>query len=54
MSSQALTPNWKMVKFGEPVKNGGLVERHPGANALKESWGSNTSTRRTLHIDPNR
>jgi len=40
MKKHSLKPGWKMVKFGEVVKNANLVERNP--EALKESSGSNT------------
>lgn len=40
-----LKPGWKMVKFGEVVKNVNLVERDPGAKGIERVMGLE-------HIDP--
>ncbi len=45
MSEQSLKPGWKMVKFGEVVKNANLVERDPEANDIERIVGLE-------HIDP--
>jgi len=45
MSTQSLKPGWKMVKFGEVVKNANLVEREPEANGVEKIVGLE-------HIDP--
>lgn len=45
MSTQSLKPGWKMVKFGEVVKNANLVERDPEANGIERIVGLE-------HIDP--
>lgn len=45
MSTQSLKPGWKMVKFGEVVKNANLVERDPEANDIERIVGLE-------HIDP--
>ena len=45
MTSQDLKPGWKMVKFGEVVKNANLVERDPEANGVERIVGLE-------HIDP--
>lgn len=45
MSAQSLKPGWKMVKFGEVVKNANLVERDPEANDIERIVGLE-------HIDP--
>ena len=34
-----LKPGWKMVKFGEVVKNANLVERDPEANDVERIVG---------------
>ncbi len=39
MSTQSLNPAWKMVKFGEVVKNANLVERDPEANGVERIVG---------------
>lgn len=36
MSTQSLKPGWKMVKFGEVVKNANLVERDPETNGVEK------------------
>lgn len=41
----SLKPGWKMVKFGEVVKNANLVERDPAANGVDRIVGLE-------HIDP--
>ena len=45
MSEQSLKPGWKMVKFGEVVKNANLVESEPEANGVEKIVGLE-------HIDP--
>lgn len=45
MSAQSLKPGWKMVKFGEVVKNANLVEREPETNGVERIVGLE-------HIDP--
>jgi type I restriction enzyme S subunit len=45
MSEQSLKPGWKMVKFGDMVKNANLVEREPEPMARKDVG-------RVEHIDP--
>jgi len=45
MSEKSLKPGWKMVKFGEVVKNANLVEREPEANGVERIVGLE-------HIDP--
>ncbi|WP_320056507.1 restriction endonuclease subunit S [Desulfuromonas thiophila] len=40
-----MKPGWKMVKFGEVVKNANLVEREPEANGVEKIVGLE-------HIDP--
>jgi len=45
MSTQSLKPGWKMLKFGEVVKNANLVERDPEANGIERIVG-------LKHIDP--
>jgi hypothetical protein len=45
MSTQSLKLGWKMVKFGEVVKNANLVERDPEANGVERIVGLE-------HIDP--
>jgi len=45
MSTQSLKPGWKMVKFGEVVKNANLVERDPETNGVERIVGLE-------HIDP--
>lgn len=45
MKERSLKPGWKMVKFGEVVKNANLVERDPEANGIERIVGLE-------HIDP--
>lgn len=45
MKSNPLKPGWKMVKFGEVVKNANLVERDPETNGVERIVGLE-------HIDP--
>ena len=45
MSTQSLKPGWKMVSFGEVVKNANFVERNPEANGVERIVGLE-------HIDP--
>lgn len=50
MTSQSLKPGWKMVKFGEVVKNANLVERDPEANGLERIVGLEHIEPENLHI----
>jgi type I restriction enzyme S subunit len=50
MSTQALKPGWKMVKFGEVVKNANLVERDPEANGVERIVGLEHIAPENLHI----
>lgn len=43
--TQSLKPGWRVVKFGEVVKNANLVERAPEANGVEKIIGLE-------HIDP--
>lgn len=50
MSTQSLKPGWKMVKFGEVVKNANLVERDPEANGIERIVGLEHIDPENLHI----
>lgn len=50
MSTQSLKPGWKMVKFGEVVKNTNLVERDPEANDIERIVGLEHIDPENLHI----
>ncbi len=50
MSAQSLKPGWKMVKFGEVVKNANLVERDPEANGIERIVGLEHIDPENLHI----
>jgi type I restriction enzyme S subunit len=50
MSAQSLKSGWKMVKFGEVVKNANLVERDPGANDIERIVGLEHIDPENLHI----
>ncbi|QQG65690.1 restriction endonuclease subunit S [Desulfobulbus oligotrophicus] len=50
MSAQSLKPGWKMVKFGEVVKNANLVERNPEANNIERVVGLEHIDPENLHI----
>jgi len=50
MSTQSLKPGWKMVKFGEVVKNANLVERDPEANNIERIVGLEHIDPENLHI----
>ena len=50
MSTQSLKPGWKMVKFGEVVKNANLVERDPKANGIERIVGLEHIDPENLHI----
>lgn len=50
MSAQSLKPGWKMVKFGEVVKNANLVERNPEANDIERVVGLEHIDPENLHI----
>ena len=46
----ALKPGWKMVKFGEVVKNANLVERDPEDNGIERIVGLEHVDPENLHI----
>jgi len=50
MSTQSLKPGWKMVKFGEVVKNANLVERDPETNGVERIVGLEHIDPENLHI----
>ncbi|TNJ36746.1 restriction endonuclease subunit S [Prosthecochloris vibrioformis] len=50
MSTQSLKPGWKMVKFGDVVKNANLVERNPEANDIERIVGLEHIDPENLHI----
>lgn len=50
MTSQSLKPGWKMVKFGEVVKNAKLVDRDPEANGVERIVGLEHIYPDNLHI----
>jgi len=50
MSTQSPKPGWKMVKFGEVVKNANLVERDPEANGVERIVGLEHIDPENLHI----
>ena len=50
MTSQILKPGWKIVKFGEVVKNANLVERDPAANGIERVVGLDHIDPENLHI----
>lgn len=50
MSTQSLKPGWKMVKFGEVVKNANLVERNPEGNGVERIVGLEHIDPENLHI----
>jgi type I restriction enzyme S subunit len=50
MSAQSLKPGWKMVKFGEVVKNANLVERDPETNGVERIVGLEHIDPENLHI----
>jgi type I restriction enzyme S subunit len=50
MSEQSLKPGWKMVKFGEVVKNANLVERDPKGNGVERIVGLEHIDPENLHI----
>ena len=50
MTGSQLKPGWKMVKFGEVVKNANLVERDPEANDIKRIVGLEHIDPENLHI----
>ena len=50
MSDKTLKPGWKMVKFGEVVKNVNLVERDPAANGIDRIVGLEHIDPENLHI----
>jgi len=45
-----LKPGWKIVKFGEVVKNANLVERNPDANGVERIVGLEHIDPENLHI----
>lgn len=50
MSAQSLKPGWKIVKFGEVVKNTNLVERDPENNGVERIVGLEHIDPENLHI----
>ncbi|AJD47530.1 restriction modification system DNA specificity domain-containing protein [Isoalcanivorax pacificus W11-5] len=46
----SLKPGWKMVKFGEVVKNANLVERDPETNGVERIVGLEHIDPKNLHI----
>ena len=50
MSVQSLKPGWKLVKFGEVVKNANLVERDPETNGIERIVGLEHIDPENLHI----
>lgn len=50
MNTQSLKPGWKMVKFGEVVKNANLVERDPETNGVERIVGLEHLDPSNLHI----
>ena len=50
MTGSQLKPDWKMVKFGEVVKNANLVERDPEANDIERIVGLEHIDPENLHI----
>lgn len=50
MNIQSLKPGWKMVKFGEVVKNANLVERDPESNGIDRIVGLEHIDPENLHI----
>jgi len=50
MTGEQLKPDWKMVKFGEVVKNANLVERVPEANSIERIVGLEHIDSENLHI----
>ncbi len=50
MSTQSLKPGWKMVKFGEVVKNANRVERDPEGNGVERIVGLEHIDPENLHI----
>ena len=50
MTSQNLKPGWKMVKFGDVVKNANLVERDPAAAGIERIVGLEHLDPENLHI----
>lgn len=50
MTNVQLKPGWKMVKFGDVVKNANLVERDPKANGIDRIVGLEHIDPENLHI----
>ncbi len=50
MITRSLKPGWKMVKFGDVVKNANLVERAPEADAIERIVGLEHIDPENLHI----
>jgi type I restriction enzyme S subunit len=50
MSAKNLKPGWKMVKFGDVVKNANLVERDPEAAGIERIVGLEHLDPENLHI----
>lgn len=50
MTGSKLKPGWKMVKFGDVVKNANLVERDPETNGVEKIVGLEHIDPENLHI----
>jgi len=50
MSAKSLKPGWKMVKFGDVVKNANLVERDPAGAGIERIVGLEHLDPENLHI----
>lgn len=50
MSLQSLKPGWRMVKFGDVVKNSNLMERDPAGNGIERIVGLEHLDPENLHI----
>ena len=50
MTENQFKPGWKMVKFGEVVKNANLVERDPEINGVERIVGLEHIDPENLHI----
>ena len=50
MSSQSLKSGWKLVKFGDVVRNASLVERDPVTNGIERIVGLEHLDPENLHI----
>lgn len=50
IDAQKLKPGWKIVTFGDVVKNANLVERDPEANGIERIVGLEHIDPENLHI----